>query len=400
MYKQKYLKYKNKYLNLMTQYGAGTLYIKDKDGKTVDTLNEDDARIEDIPNRDLTVFPPYFIRKTSVDNIYTLDHNNVRLPDTYKFELSKHITLKSLPPVVPIVQNIIVIWLRNTESIPVTQSEYDQIKTLSFPQIMTLNNKNDNSVDNKDYFIINSTITNKYLVNKKNTFEINEYSELVLGFFYIGGYYEGRYTLLTTINTYSKTIFINNIKFNISESDIIKINNSFKTPQSITIIYKLYDYLDILIINKVNNSNSDNKYNITSSNNFLFSEGTYTIDIDKDTYTDDIKDEPLSNHLIQYTIPIYITDELGDRKQSIVKYINEDAVNKLRNMRHKHIIQINISNESNLFRNLRDIEEETEEYDVELNDVDYIIKSNTSRHLLPRFDLKYNLHKYTFRLDS
>ena len=266
--------------------------------------------------------------------------------------------------------------------------------------MVTLNKKLQGSIDNKDYYIIKPTMSispNKYLLNEKDAFNV-ETKTLLLKDFYIGSRYDASaYIGTPPTHMYSRDIYINNANFRITPSDIINIKESFDTIKQITIYNSLYDYLDTLLIRKEKREESDNKYTIKSTNNnFLFPEKIYTIDIEPDY------EVPAHIHVdspIRYNIQIYIQDELGSLKQTISKYITDEAVEKLRSMKDKDVIQIRISNEFKTFDTLRESDRNTEEYNIQLKSPDFVIKSSRSNRFLPQYDSSLiNEHTYTFRL--
>ena len=84
MYKQKYLKYKNKYFNLK-QNGGGTLYIINS--RQIETLKDiDDNLIKTIPTKSTSDIGPYSIIKHK--DTYRVEKDGVDYGDNYKFELT------------------------------------------------------------------------------------------------------------------------------------------------------------------------------------------------------------------------------------------------------------------------------------------------------------------------
>ena len=85
MYKQKYLKYKNKYLNLK-QNGGGTLYIIDSLKPSQILENIDDDNIRRIPEQDETLIDYYRITKQDNDT-YRIAHRQRDYGENYTFKL-------------------------------------------------------------------------------------------------------------------------------------------------------------------------------------------------------------------------------------------------------------------------------------------------------------------------
>ena len=83
MYKQKYLKYKNKYL-ILKQNGGGTLHIINN-YETETLENIDDDLIKNIPNTSTSNLQPYTITKNGLT--YKISKNGTLYKDNYNFEL-------------------------------------------------------------------------------------------------------------------------------------------------------------------------------------------------------------------------------------------------------------------------------------------------------------------------
>ena len=304
MYKQKYLKYKKKYLNLS---GGGTLYIKNIDEEITDTIKDvGDDIIKNIPITPQTdINETYSILNSKLDGNYRIIKSNRQFSDTYKFKLEEA-TIKHESPVPvydyyksmriyeydehfkvvsntePIeakyeknfMKHVTIYWEghpinnpRNPINFMITQSQYDMLEALTNDQIMIL--KERESACPEDYLIVKSIVPNEYLVNIVNTSDrLGLISTgLDIGKLYLRSEDEPSIQRRTLDNP--QKIEINNIPFDISLDEKTKLNTIQNNQTGQITIFDLNQIYKETITVK----NIDGLFYIDRSNGFLFMKG-------------------------------------------------------------------------------------------------------------------------------
>ena len=304
MYKQKYLKYKNKYLNLS---GGGTLYIKDKDGEIINIINAvSDDIIRDIPITPQTyINETYSILNSYLDDNYQIIKSGRIVPDTYKFKLEEA-TIKHESPVpvydyhesrkiysynehFKVVSNtepieakyeydlmkyVTIYWEghpiikpHNPIKFMITQSQFDMLEALTNDQIMILKKRDRNCPE--DYLIVKSIVPNEYLVNIVNTPERLGFTSMGLdiGKLFLSSEYEPSIQPRTLDNP--QRIDINKIPFDISLDDKAKLNTIQNNQTGQITIFDL----DQIYKETITVKNIDGLFYIDGSNGFLFMKG-------------------------------------------------------------------------------------------------------------------------------
>jgi hypothetical protein len=318
MYKQKYLKYKKKYLNLS---GGGTLYIKNIDEEITDIINDvSDDIIKNIPIMSQTYINENFsILNSDLDSNYRIIKSGRIVPDTYKFKLEEA-TIKHESPVpvydydyyksmrideyderfkvvsntepieakyeYNLMKHVTIYWEghpinnpRNPIKFMITDSQYDMLEALTNDQIMIL--KKRDSACPEDYLIVKSIVPNEYLVNIVNTPErlVLTSINLDIGKLYLRSEDEPSIQRRTLDNP--QRIDINNIPFDISLDEKTKLNTIQNNQTGQITIFDLNQiYKETITVKNINGL-----FYIDRSNGFLFMKGNvYEIRILIDYY--------------------------------------------------------------------------------------------------------------------